>query len=114
MEQGAHLGALCDQELPQAGSVIRCQCSPGSNLPPAAGGWAAASLAREGKGLAQGHRASKETTAGCSLELQEGLSFLDLNVVAPHPAGTALDWDTMTVTIFCSLQGGKLELPSGV
>lgn len=100
------------------GSVIRCQCSPGSGLPPAAGGWAAASLAQEGKGLAQGHRASKETTAGCSLELREGLSFLDLNIVAPRPgavpAGTALDWDTTTVTILCSLQGGKLELPSGV
>ena len=108
------MGALCDWELPQVGSVIRCQCSPGSGLPPAAGGWAAASLAREGKGLAQGHRASKETTARCSLKLQEGLDFLDLNIVAPCPAGTALDWDTTTVTILCSLQGGKLELPSGV
>ena len=71
--KGLTRGAPCDWELPQAGSVIRCQCSPGSGLPPAAGGWAAASLAEEGKGLAQGHRASKETTAGCSLELREGL-----------------------------------------
>lgn len=44
--------------------------------------------------------------------------FLDLNIVVPRlgavPAGTALDWDTTTITILCSLQGGKLKLPSGV
>ena len=49
-------------------------------------GWAAATLAQEGKALAQGPTATKETRAGRCLEWQEGLSSLDVNVGGTKPS----------------------------